>query len=75
MIYIQAVIGGTLANLYVASINQLSDVDIDKINKPHLPLASGELSIETGTRLTFLYAILVRLINMFYMDYYILSIK
>ncbi|KAL7598582.1 hypothetical protein Lser_V15G24095 [Lactuca serriola] len=55
---LQAVIGGALANLYVASINQLSDVDIDKINKPHLPLASGELSIETGTRLTLLYAIL-----------------
>ncbi|KAI3524564.1 hypothetical protein L1887_03223 [Cichorium endivia] len=55
---LQAAIGGSLANLYVASINQLSDIDIDKINKPHLPLASGELSVKTAIRLTLMYAIL-----------------
>ncbi|KAI3524566.1 hypothetical protein L1887_03225 [Cichorium endivia] len=55
---LQAVIGGSLANSYVASINQLSDIDIDKINKPHLPLASGEISVKTAIRLTLLYAIL-----------------
>lgn len=28
--------------------NQLFDVDIDRINKPNLPLASGELSMSQG---------------------------
>ncbi|KAI3524155.1 hypothetical protein L1887_02807 [Cichorium endivia] len=55
---LQAIIGGCLANLYVVGINQLSDIDIDKVNKPYLPLASGELSVKTGILLTSLYAIL-----------------
>lgn len=52
------IIGGSLANSYVAAINQLSDIDIDKVNKPYLPLPSGELSVKTAIRLTSLYAIL-----------------
>ncbi|KAL4590074.1 hypothetical protein LXL04_002993 [Taraxacum kok-saghyz] len=53
-----AIMGGCLANLYVVGINQLSDIDIDKVNKPYLPLASGELSVQAGILLTSLYAIL-----------------
>ncbi|KAI3715262.1 hypothetical protein L6452_22236 [Arctium lappa] len=54
----QAIIAGCLANLYVVGINQLSDIEIDKVNKPYLPLASGELSVKTGILLTSLYALL-----------------
>jgi homogentisate phytyltransferase/homogentisate geranylgeranyltransferase len=35
-------------NLYITGLNQLFDVEIDRINKPTLPLASGELSIRAG---------------------------
>jgi homogentisate phytyltransferase/homogentisate geranylgeranyltransferase len=28
-------------NLYVVGLNQLTDIKIDQVNKPHLPLASG----------------------------------
>lgn len=31
-------------NVYIVGLNQLEDVDIDQINKPHLPLAAGEFS-------------------------------
>lgn len=31
-------------NIYIVGLNQLEDVNIDRINKPHLPLASGEFS-------------------------------
>lgn len=31
-------------NVYIVGLNQLEDVAIDRINKPHLPLASGDLS-------------------------------
>ncbi|KAM0017774.1 putative homogentisate phytyltransferase [Helianthus debilis subsp. tardiflorus] len=55
---LQAIVGGCLANLYVVGINQLSDVEIDKVNKPYLPLASGELPVRTGILLTSLYAFL-----------------
>jgi len=31
-------------NVYIVGLNQLQDTAIDKINKPHLPLAAGEFS-------------------------------
>jgi homogentisate phytyltransferase/homogentisate geranylgeranyltransferase len=36
------------ANLYVVGLNQVYDVDIDRVNKPTLPLASGEFAPRTG---------------------------
>lgn len=36
------------ANVYITGLNQLTDIDIDKINKPYLPLASGAYSPRTG---------------------------
>ena len=35
-------------NIYIVGLNQLEDVDIDKINKPDLPVASGEFSLAMG---------------------------
>lgn len=35
-------------NVYIVGLNQLEDVAIDQINKPHLPLASGDFSLGTG---------------------------
>ncbi|NJN74123.1 MAG: homogentisate phytyltransferase [Limnothrix sp. RL_2_0] len=47
-----AVLGAWLAclagNVYIVGLNQLTDVEIDRINKPHLPLAAGAFSIKTG---------------------------
>ncbi len=31
-------------NVYIVGLNQLEDVEIDRINKPHLPIAAGEFS-------------------------------
>ena len=36
------------ANVYITGLNQLTDVEIDRINKPYLPLASGAYNITTG---------------------------
>ncbi|MEM7773039.1 MAG: homogentisate phytyltransferase [Cyanobacteria bacterium P01_A01_bin.37] len=41
-------------NIYIVGLNQLYDVDIDRINKPHLPLASGEFSRRVGWRIVLL---------------------
>ncbi len=35
-------------NIYIVGLNQLEDVAIDRVNKPHLPLASGEFSRQQG---------------------------
>ena len=32
-------------NIFVTGLNQITDVDIDKINKPYLPIAAGYLSV------------------------------
>ncbi|KAH9743305.1 homogentisate geranylgeranyltransferase [Citrus sinensis] len=39
---------GLLMTVYEVAINQLYDVAIDKVNKPNLPLTSGDLSMRTG---------------------------
>ncbi len=36
------------ANVYITGLNQLTDIEIDRINKPYLPLASGAYSVSTG---------------------------
>jgi homogentisate solanesyltransferase len=33
-----------LGNAFIVGINQIFDEDIDKLNKPFLPVASGEMS-------------------------------
>lgn len=47
-----AILGAWLAclagNVYIVGLNQLTDIDIDKINKPHLPVAAGDFSAKTG---------------------------
>lgn len=35
-------------NVYIVGLNQLTDVAIDQVNKPHLPIASGEFSSRMG---------------------------
>ncbi len=32
-------------NLYIVGLNQITDIEIDRINKPGLPLAAGDLSL------------------------------
>ncbi|XP_042492148.1 probable homogentisate phytyltransferase 1, chloroplastic isoform X3 [Macadamia integrifolia] len=49
---LQAVIARMLMQTYVSGINHLYDVEIDKINKKHFPLASGDYSIETAWAIT-----------------------
>lgn len=34
------------ANIYIVGLNQITDVEIDKINKPYLPLASGAYTLK-----------------------------
>lgn len=36
------------ANIYIVGLNQITDVEIDRINKPYLPLASGAFSMRLG---------------------------
>ena len=47
LLYLIAVLLVTiLGNVYITGLNQISDISIDKINKPYLPLVSGELTVK-----------------------------
>ena len=54
-----------LGNIYIVGLNQLYDVEIDRVNKPDLPLASGKLSITQGKWIVGVTGILAIAISIF----------
>ncbi|MFN2187696.1 MAG: homogentisate phytyltransferase [Candidatus Promineifilaceae bacterium] len=56
-VWFWALIASLSANVYIVGLNQLVDVDIDRINKPQLPLASGDLSMRQGRWIVFIMAV------------------
>ncbi|CAB9516605.1 phytyltransferase 1, chloroplastic [Seminavis robusta] len=55
-----AMVPSLLMNLYITGLNQVTDVEIDKINKPDLPIAAGIMSKKTGI-ITVLVALIISL--------------
>jgi homogentisate phytyltransferase / homogentisate geranylgeranyltransferase len=45
-------------NVYIVGVNQISDVEIDRVNKPFLPIAAGQLSRERAWHLVIAAALL-----------------
>jgi homogentisate phytyltransferase/homogentisate geranylgeranyltransferase len=45
-------------NVCITGLNQVIDVELDKINKPELPIASGELSISTAKKIVIISGII-----------------
>lgn len=41
---VASMVPSLLMNLYITGLNQITDVEIDRINKPNLPIAAGILS-------------------------------
>jgi homogentisate phytyltransferase/homogentisate geranylgeranyltransferase len=50
-------VAGAGVNVAIVGVNQITDVEIDRVNKPHLPLAAGELSREAAWRIVALAAV------------------
>ena len=59
------------ANIYIVGLNQITDVEIDRINKPYLPLASGAFSMRTGY-LIIVISVIVSLLIALYLGRYLL---
>ncbi|KAL9683949.1 hypothetical protein QQ045_021378 [Rhodiola kirilowii] len=55
---LEAIVAALFMNVYIVGLNQLSDIEIDKVNKPYLPLASGEYSNRTGILIVLSFAIM-----------------
>ena len=39
-------VAGLSVNVFIVGINQITDVEIDRVNKPFLPIAAGDLGLE-----------------------------
>jgi homogentisate phytyltransferase/homogentisate geranylgeranyltransferase len=52
------IVAGSGVNLAIVGVNQITDVEIDRINKPHLPIAAGELTREGAWRIVAVAAVL-----------------
>lgn len=70
---ILAILTGITCNIFIVGINQIEDVEIDKINKPYLPIAAGELSIKNANRIIYTSAFLSVLFAT-YISYYLTGI-
>lgn len=53
-----ALVPALLMNVAIVGLNQVFDVEIDKVNKPYLPLASGQMSLTAGIAIVTVTAIL-----------------
>ncbi|PWZ05626.1 putative homogentisate phytyltransferase 1, chloroplastic [Zea mays] len=53
---LEAVVAALFMNIYIVGLNQLFDIEIDKVNKPTLPLASGEYTPATGVAIVSVFA-------------------
>ncbi|KAG1364122.1 hypothetical protein COCNU_11G009490 [Cocos nucifera] len=56
---LEAVVAALFMNVYIVGLNQLFDIEIDKVNKPGLPLASGEYSVTTGIAIVSAFAVMI----------------
>jgi len=50
-------LAGACVNVFIVGINQVMDVEIDRLNKPWLPIAAGELSLAAAQRIVFAAAV------------------
>ena len=51
-------VAGLSVNLFIVGINQITDVEIDRVNKPGLPIAAGDLSVERAWAIVIASAVL-----------------
>jgi homogentisate phytyltransferase/homogentisate geranylgeranyltransferase len=55
-------VAGISCNVFIVGLNQLIDKDLDKINKPYLPLASGTLT-DSGGKIIIITALLISMLT------------
>ncbi|PRQ44317.1 putative homogentisate solanesyltransferase [Rosa chinensis] len=61
-------------NGYIVGINQIYDIKIDKVNKPYLPIAAGDLSVKSAWLLVIFFAVAGLLIVAFNFGPFITSL-
>lgn len=63
-------IASLACNIFIVGLNQIIDVDVDKINKPTLPLAAGTIQVQTAKTII-LVALFISIVFGFWGSYYL----
>ena len=50
-IYAMTLVSALACNVFIVGLNQFLDIEIDKINKPFLPMADGRLSVNKAQKI------------------------
>jgi homogentisate phytyltransferase/homogentisate geranylgeranyltransferase len=62
------------ANIYIVGLNQLTDIDIDKQNKPYLPLASGAYSVRLAKWIIYISLLISICLGIYYGGFLLITI-
>lgn len=62
------------SNIYIVGLNQITDVEIDRINKPYLPLASGAFSMRLGYIIITVSVLISLILALFFGKYLLLTV-
>jgi homogentisate phytyltransferase/homogentisate geranylgeranyltransferase len=68
-----ALILGICCNVFIVGINQIADVEIDRINKPNLPIPSGVLNLKQA-KIIVLSSLVISLLLAFFISFYLFII-
>ncbi|KAJ6914152.1 hypothetical protein NC651_016420 [Populus alba x Populus x berolinensis] len=72
---LEAVAAALMMNVYIVGLNQLTDMEIDKVNKPYLPVASGEYSVSTGVMIVTSFFIMASIFKNIFIHRLLLAYK
>ena len=67
--YFQTLVACLACNLFITGINQVYDRDIDALNKPNLPLITGDLTLNQGKIISY-FGLSIALTLSFFLSFY-----
>ena len=64
-LYFLTLFAALACNVFIVGINQIADVEMDKINKPYLPLAAGTLSRKNALNIVYTALVICLILSFF----------
>lgn len=72
-LFLLSFLASLASNVFITGYNQLVDVDLDRINKPNLPLASGELTRDAARAIVLL-SLAIAVLSAMVLSFYFLGL-
>ena len=69
-LYFLTLAAALACNIFIVGINQIADVEMDKINKPYLPLAAGTLSKKNALSIVYTALVICLILSFFASVFY-----